>query len=153
MKIAIRRARAGEAAALTDLSMRSKASNGYDDAFMNACRAELEVTPERMASAEYWVAADEAIRGCISLTASEEPGAGEIGAFFIDPDFQRRGIGRMLWDAARRSAEARGFRVLRLDSDPFAVPFYQTLGFAIAGEVASGSIPGRIIPQMEIRLS
>lgn len=34
-------ARIGECAELTDLVMRSKASNGYDAAFMEACRADL----------------------------------------------------------------------------------------------------------------
>ena len=47
-KIRIRRALETEGAALSDLSIRSKQSNGYDDAFMDACRDELAVTPERL---------------------------------------------------------------------------------------------------------
>ncbi|MEE8545291.1 MAG: hypothetical protein V3T29_05715 [Alphaproteobacteria bacterium] len=46
----IRPARPGEAAALTDLALRSKAHWGYDAAFMAACRAELTVTPAQAAS-------------------------------------------------------------------------------------------------------
>lgn len=67
MKLEIRRARPDEADALTDLSMRSKRSNGYDDAFMEACREELTVTPKRLAEGEYWVAVADDICGCVCL--------------------------------------------------------------------------------------
>jgi len=50
MTVTIRRARSDEAGVLTDLSMRAKRSNGYDEAFMEACRAELTVTAARMES-------------------------------------------------------------------------------------------------------
>ena len=46
----IRPARSGEAKALSDLALRSKAHWGYDAAFMAACRAELTVTPAQAAS-------------------------------------------------------------------------------------------------------
>ena len=64
MKIDLRRARPNEAAMLTDLSMRS---NGYDDAFMEACREELTVTAARMAEGEYWVAEADAVCGYVCL--------------------------------------------------------------------------------------
>ena len=51
-KIRIRRALETEGEALSDLSMRSKQSNDYDDAFMDACRDELAVTPERLRADE-----------------------------------------------------------------------------------------------------
>ncbi len=56
MDIKIRRARRDEAGVLTELSLRSKRSNGYGDAFMAACREELTVTGARMSQGEYWVA-------------------------------------------------------------------------------------------------
>lgn len=36
--------------------------------------------------------------------------------------------------------------------DPDAVPFYEAMGARHAGAVPSGSIPGRMLPLMELRL-
>ena len=55
MEIKIRKARPDEAAEITALSIRSKRSNGYDEAFMAACREELTVTEDDLADGEYWV--------------------------------------------------------------------------------------------------
>ena len=74
--------------------------------------------------------------------------SGEIHAFFIDPDWQRKGIGHLLWHKLLDCAKAKNLVKLHLDADPLAVPFYEALGFKVAGEVPSGSIPGRSIPYM-----
>src|SRR5687768_4428349 len=52
--VLVRRARADEAEALTELTMRAKASWGYDAAFMAACREELTLTPETFAAWTVW---------------------------------------------------------------------------------------------------
>lgn len=151
MHIEIRPAEMDEAESLTELSMRSKRSNGYDDAFMDACRAELTVAPSRMEEGEYWVAEAKTIVGWVCLKGLGGE-AGEIQAFFIEPDCKRRGIGRRLWRKAAERARALGMKTLYLDADPAAVPFYEALGFATIGEVPSGSIEGRTLPRMMIML-
>jgi len=151
MNIEIRRARAYETEMLTDLSMRAKRSNGYDDTFMEACRAELTVTAARMEEGEYWVAEANVVCGCVCLQAADE-GTGEVHAFFIDPAYQRRGIGRLLWHKVAERARTRGIATLYLDADPGAVPFYRSMGFIGVGEVPSGSIKGRMLPRMAFRL-
>ena len=153
MQVKIRRARPDEADALTDLSMRSKRSNGYDDAFMDACREELMVTSARMTEGEYWVAESDVICGCVCLVESPDGVSGEVHAFFIDPAMQRRGIGKLLWRKILTLAKSKGIERLHLEADPFAVPFYEAMGFVVAGEAPSGSIKGRMIPTMEIQLS
>ena len=152
MDIAIRRARPEDAEALTDLSIRSKASNGYDEAFMAACREELTVTEESLGEGENWVAEAGGIRGCACLSADPDGRAGEIHAFFIDPDWQRRGIGRLLWQKLLERAKESGLARLHLDADPAAVPFYEALGFEVIGESPSGSIAGRTLPHMTLCL-
>jgi len=147
----VRRARLDEVDVLTDLSMRSKRSNGYDDAFMESCRGELTVTAARMGEGEYWVAEADRVCGCVCLKAVDG-GKGEIHAFFIEPDCQRCGIGRLLWSKVFQRAEALGMVGLSLDADPAAVPFYRAMGFVVVGEVPSGSIEGRMLPRMEIEL-
>lgn len=149
----VRRARPDEADLLTELCLRSKASNGYDDAFMAACRAELTVTPALMAECEFWVADDAGVCGCVGLLVGADGRSGEVHAFFIDPARKRQGIGRRLWDALAARARERGLAELQLDADPFAVPFYEALGFVTTGAAPSGSIPGRRIPRMRFELS
>ncbi len=151
MAIRIRRARMEEADILTDVSMRSKCSNGYDDAFMESCREELAVTAARMWEGEYWVAEDDRVCGLVCLKALDDE-AGEVHAFFIDPGYQRRGVGRQLWEKVLERAAALGLTRLYLDSDPAAVPFYRAMGFDVIGEAPSGSIAGRVLPRMAISL-
>ena len=151
--IQIRRARHDEAAELTMLAMRAKRSNGYDDAFMEACREELTVTVSRMNTGEYWVAEADVTCGCACLINGSEVATAEVYAFFIDPDWQLQGVGRLLWQKLIERARTMGASRLKLDADPAAVPFYQAMGFAIVGESPSGSIRGRMLPTMEIRLA
>ena len=121
--IEIRRARLEDAEILTELSMRSKRSNGYDDAFMAACREELTVTAKHLCEGEYWVAESDAVCGCASHVADTANRSGEVHAFFIDPKWQRKGIGRLLWRKLAERAREEGLTELYLDAAPFAVPF------------------------------
>lgn len=153
MKLQIRLAKPSETAILTELSMRSKRSNGYDDAFMEACREELTVTVERMEEGEYWVAERGVICGCVCLTPDiSDKNTAEINAFFIDPQWQRKGIGRLLWEKILERAAQRNITNLTLDADPDAVSFYEAMGFETIGETPSSSIPGRVLPKMSIKL-
>lgn len=148
MNISIRLAQKHDAENLTEMIMRSKGSNGYDENFLKACRDELSVSPTDMLADEYWIAEDGEICGCACLRVEPHSTNGEISSFFIDPKWQRKGIGWKLWDKIHERALALGLKKLQLDSDPFAVPFYQAIGFTITGQTPSGSIPGRTLPQM-----
>ena len=119
---------------------------------MAACREELTVTPSRMAAGEYWVVESGAVRGFVCLAGDAEGDTAEIDAMFVDPAFQRQGVGRMLWRKVLERARSRGVAVLYLDADPSAVPFYEAMGFAVVGEAPSGSLNGRMLPRMELRL-
>ncbi|MEM7440913.1 MAG: GNAT family N-acetyltransferase [Pseudomonadota bacterium] len=150
---AIRSAVAADCAALTELCLRSKASNGYDAAFMAACRAELTITPETLEKNSLWVVEkDQGLLGCVALCPTVTPTAGEVALFFVDPDCQRQGIGRQLWQVLLEQARLLGQSTLTLDADPQAVPFYESLGFVVCGETPSGSIPGRVLPKMTLRI-
>ena len=52
-----------------------------------------------------------------------------IRAFFVAPEFARRGIGRRLLDHCASAAIAAGFRSLELMATLPGVPFYEALGF------------------------
>ena len=152
MSIQIRRARAIEVEQLTELVIRSKQSNGYDDAFMQACRDELTITEACLAQGEYWVASDHSLCGCACLVTNIQQCTGEVQAFFVDPLYQRQGVGQLLWQTLHQRATDLKLTTLTLDADPAAVPFYHKLGFSTYTEVPSGSIPGRMLPQMRFAL-
>lgn len=146
----IRQARPDEAGVLTELAMRSKASHGYSSAFMEACRDELKIDEEALAQRDVWVAEtdDAGIVGFFGLWPPENAVA-EVDPLFVDPGFQGRGIGRTLWDSLEHRARAAKATKIRLDADPNAVIFYERMGCVVTGEAPSGSIVGRLLPQME----
>jgi GNAT superfamily N-acetyltransferase len=151
MSLTIRDARPDEADALTELAMRSKASWGYDAAFMAACREELTFTPDKMAAWTVWVAElGGRLAGMAALSLDGEEA--ELEEFFVEPELQGRGVGRALIDAFLTEARARGARTAGLDADPFAEPIYARLGFTTVGRSPSASIPGRWLPRMQMRL-
>ena len=148
--ITVRHARADEAAALTELAMRAKASWGYDAAFMAACREELTLTPAKLAAWRVWVAeADGQIAGMVALSLGA---VAEVEDFFVEPAFQGRGVGGALMAALLDAARAAGATTLEVDADPNAEAIYARLGFETFGRSPSGSIPGRWLPRMRIGL-
>ncbi len=144
----IRLARPAEAAVVTSLAYRSKASNGYDAAFMAACRAELTFDARSLARGETWLCADAAGRILGFFDLRREGETAELTALFVEPDCKGRGVGRALWETLEARAAALGAGRTRVDSDPAAVPFYLRMGLEPAGEAPSGSIPGRMLPRL-----
>jgi len=146
-QLSIRRARVEEAAALTDLAMRSKAHWGYDDAFMAACLAELTVQPAAIERGEVWVAEEAgAVAGLLELVPDREQA--ELRLIFVAPERIGSGVGAALWRQMEIRAVELGVARIGLDADPNAVPFYERMGMQVVGESASGSIPGRTLPRM-----
>ncbi|MFC4075559.1 GNAT family N-acetyltransferase [Salinithrix halophila] len=151
MEKRIRRARMEEREALTLLALRSKASWGYDEAFMTACREELVMTSERMRG---WVEVAESKGervGFIELKP-ENGGRVRVVSLFVDPDHMGEGWGRRLWDRAVSLAERKGCQELILDADPHAEEFYSRMGAKTVGKVVSGSITRRMLPLMRFVL-
>src|SRR5690349_17541085 len=139
----IRPARVEEASSLTELAMRSKAHWGYDDAFMAACRDELTIRPsfiDRVDVAEL----DGDVVGMVRL----EPET--LEDLFVEPAAIGTGVGQALFRHAVRRAAAEGMGRLRIDADPNAEGFYLAMGAVRVGESPSGSIPGRVLPKLEL---
>ncbi len=152
MTVRIRAARTDEAAALGELSRRSKAYWGYDEAFLDACADELRVDPAALEDArQVWRVADDnqhltGVYGLVPVDADTV----ELEALFVDPDSIGTGVGGCLIDDAVREAQARGFRRMIIQGDPNAAGFYLAVGGKRAGERESASIPGRFLPLFEL---
>lgn len=148
----IRDAVPGEAAALSALALRSKAHWGYDAAFLEACRDELTLRDDELAARRVLVAElDGAVAGFGTLEG--EPPYGELGMLFVEPTAIGRGVGGALLAALVAQARSTGFTRLAIDADPNAEAFYLAHGAVRVGAVASGSVPGRVLPQLELELT
>jgi len=54
-----------------------------------------------------------------------------IRAFFVHPDWARKGVGRLLLQECERAAAANGFRRLELMATLTGIAFYQRAGFSL----------------------
>lgn len=150
--VEIRAAVPGEAAALSALALRSKAHWGYDADFLDACRDELTLRDDELAARRTVVAElDGTVAGFGTLEG--EPPYGELGMLFVEPAAIGRGLGGALLAALVARARSAGFTRLAIDADPNAEAFYLAHGAVRVGAVASGSVPGRVLPQLELDLT
>jgi GNAT superfamily N-acetyltransferase len=150
--LGVRPARADEAPLLSELAMRSKGWWGYSASFLKACEAELTLSAEQAAKAVV-VEVDGVVAGFHLLAPSTRGSdVGELDMLFVDPVFIGSGIGRILFEDARRAAAARGWSRVQIQADPQARPFYERLGAIQVGERLSRSIPGHSLPLFEITL-
>jgi len=59
--------------------------------------------------------------------------AAKIRAFFVHPEWSRRGIGKMLLDASEAAARDAGFHKLEMGATLTGIPLYARFGY-VAGE-------------------
>jgi GNAT superfamily N-acetyltransferase len=143
----IRPARPDECAELSALALRSKASWGYDEAFLEACREELTVRPELLGPWRVTVIEEGGRLDGFSALSGDPP-EGEIEFLFVEPTKIGAGLGRALLKDVVERASAEGFEGLVVVSDPGAVPFYERMGARRIGAEPSGSVTGRTLPRL-----
>ncbi len=140
----VRRARHDEGGALTDLALRSKAYWGYDDTFMISVRPALTISDDYIASNHVFVHDDDsAIRGFGSLAVIDNELF--LDNLFVEPKSIGTGVGTKLWNYAIVITHTNDYPSFRIESDPFAEPFYLAKGAARIGETIS-SATGRSLP-------
>jgi GNAT superfamily N-acetyltransferase len=69
-----------------------------------------------------------------------------IRAFFVDPDWSRRGIGSLLMNACIDAARTAGFRTLELAATLPGEPLYRTFGFRELERTAAPMPGGESLP-------
>ena len=150
-QVHLRAPRADELGALSGLCLRSKAYWGYDDVFISACRDELSMRPEDIASDTVIVAEIDG-RAVGVAQVSVEGNAAWLVKLFVDTDAMGLGVGSRLFRRSVDAARQRGATQLVIEADPGAVPFYERMGALRDGDAPSGSIPGRRLPRLVTRL-
>jgi GNAT superfamily N-acetyltransferase len=147
----LRTPRCDEAATLTELCIRSKAVWGYDEEFMLACCGELTLTASTMQSSSLKVAEiDGHLVGVAQVTVQGE--LAELNKLFVEPTHLRSGAGKGLFEWATTVARDAGAATMVIEADPDAAGFYRRMGAVDKGTAPSGSIPGRLLPRLELRL-
>jgi ribosomal protein S18 acetylase RimI-like enzyme len=147
----IRRAQPTEAAGLSELALRSKAHWGYDDAFLEACRDVLTLSPADVEAGAVFVAEfDGAPAGFYRLGGG--PPEAELEDLWVDPETMGRGVGSALLAHAAASARKRGCTSVLVESDPHAEGFYRSQGAQRVGERTSSVDEGRQLPLLRLEL-
>ncbi|MDQ3819514.1 MAG: GNAT family N-acetyltransferase [Acidobacteriota bacterium] len=150
--LSIRRALPEEAALLSDLALRSKAHWGYTEEFLEACRAELTLSPEYIAASPVFVLEeDKRIVGFYGLREREEDI--ELAYLFVEPSAVNRGYGKRLWQHLVGTATKLSPKRISIESDPFAESFYKRMGARAVGFVSSTVQADRKLPLLEFHLS
>lgn len=148
----IRKAKLHEANYLSDLAFRSKAYWSYSEDFMEACREDLTMTPEYIASSLVFVLEDEgAIKGFLSL--EQENDSCLLKDLFIEPKEIGKGYGKALWRYMIEVAKDLGIRTVQIHSDPHAENFYIMMGAKRIGEIESTVFEGRKLPLLEAEIN
>ncbi len=153
--IFIRQVKPSDLATISGLAMRSKASWGYPDDFMERCRAELEVTEAKLKNMAFsYHLAEEGSSDIVGFYALKRVDSStvELEALFVEPAHFGKGIGRMLFDHAVTLARHMEAKTMLIQSDPYAGPFYIAMGATPAGERESESIKGRFLPLYKVEL-
>lgn len=141
-----------QAAALSDLCLRSKAVWGYDAAFLETCRPALTLTDEDWADSDLQIAVDgDRILGMAQVRTNER--IAELDKLFIEPTARAGGVGRKLFAWCMQVAHARGATVMTIDADPVAADFYRRMGAVDDGMIDSTVIPGRFLPRLKLELN
>lgn len=71
-----------------------------------------------------------------------DDGDTELDALFVDPSFQRAGLGRKLIDHCAERARSMGSSALHVVGNIHAKPFYLTCGFTVVGTFETRFGPG-----------
>jgi GNAT superfamily N-acetyltransferase len=145
----LRRPEAHELPQLSALCLRSKAMWGYDQAFLDACRTELTIRADELETTALCAAEhDGALVGIAQITVDGRDA--DLQKMFVEPGMMGLGVGKALFAWAISSAKNLGARQMTIDADPGAVGFYKRMGAVEHGSAQSGSIPGRVLPRLQI---
>lgn len=122
---------------LEALQWRASLNNPADREALLAHPDAIVIPDEQVAAGRVFVAVlDRSIAGFAALETRDD-GDVELDGLFVEPSFQRRGIGRTLVDFCAAWARARGSAALHVTGNPHACAFYEANGFEHAGRVAT----------------
>ena len=147
----IRLAVPSEQYGLEQLQRRASLGNAGDRDALLAHPEAIELPAEQIASGRVFVAEWD---GTLAGFAAVEPradGDGELDALFVDPEMQRRGIGRALIEHCAEFARKEGSLALHVVGNPHAKTFYEECGFEVVGTTETRFGPGLLMRKTVLR--
>jgi GNAT superfamily N-acetyltransferase len=165
----LRVARLTDVPALQDMiesSVRGLSATFYSPAQIDAALADVfGVDSQLIADGTYYVIEGEAgpaaaggwsrrstLYGGDQAKAVEDPlldpvvDAARIRAFFVRPDYARRGLARQLYKECERAARRAGFRRFELMATSPGEPLYTALGFTVVERIERSLSSGVTVP-------
>jgi predicted N-acetyltransferase YhbS len=128
--------------ALTDVFVRASMSNEGDRDALLAHPEALVLEGDGIAEGLTRVAtSSDDIVGFATTVLVD--GVFDLQDLFVDPDWMRHGIGRLLVQDSAAIAAARGLDVIAVTANPHAYSFYDALGFVADGEIQAAFGPGQ----------
>jgi N-acetylglutamate synthase-like GNAT family acetyltransferase len=129
----IRPALISEQKALEDLQLRASLNNPGDRDAMLAHPDAIELPLQQIARGRVFVSEQDGVVVGFAAVEPRADGESELDALFVDPEMQRRGIGRSLLAHCAKFAQAQGSRALHVVGNPHAEDFYVACGFNLIG--------------------
>jgi GNAT superfamily N-acetyltransferase len=131
--VTIRPANPTERKQLEALQWRASLGNEGDrDALLRHPDA-IDLPAEQIAAGGVFVLVQDGAIVGFSAILRRADGDTELDALFVEPDIQRRGIGRRLIEHCAEVARATGSRALHVIGNAHAKEFYLSCGFEILG--------------------
>lgn len=144
-KVSIRAAIASDRAALEALQLRASLGNASDrDALLFHPDA-IDIPLEQIAAGRVFVLEGSAGIAGFSAILPRADGDTELDALFVEPNSQRRGIGRLLIEHCAEVARSSGSKTLHVVGNPHAEKFYLACGFKLAGTFETRFGPGLLL--------
>jgi GNAT superfamily N-acetyltransferase len=150
MNFQIERADPKDFAILTEIAKLSKASLGYSSEVIRIWESELSVSSEMIANFISFVAKDQS--QIVGFWCREAVNGLSDGRLFILPNYQRKGCGRLLWNAVLKECKRRELTDLAWEADYQVLPFYLKMGAKLIGEKKSDYFPELMIPIIGISI-
>jgi predicted N-acetyltransferase YhbS len=132
----VREARLDEQRELTRICVRATRQAGYDQAFIDRVMPGLTMTVPLITAGCVQVAQRETgdVVGVVAVTTTMLQGVALLYGLFVDPEYWKHGIGRVLFRAAVTRAKALKAGALMIYAEPSAEGFYKRMGTIRIGE-------------------
>jgi len=137
---------------LTQITIAAKRHWNYPEKWMQLWIPVLTISTEYISENETWIvlAGDQPVA---YYSLKQNDGSLWLDNLWVLPENMGQGIGGALFAHALERGRVRGFSNLKIEADPNAVSFYETMGARRVGE-HHDEVDGqpRILPVMEINL-
>jgi GNAT superfamily N-acetyltransferase len=146
----VRDGRPEEQRELTRLCVHATMHSGYDDGFIDRAMPGLTITVPLITGGCVQVAEDKsgAVVGVVAVTTTMLQGIALLYGIYVDPSSWKRGVGRLLFEAAVARTKALKAGALMIYAEPSAEGFYKRMGAVRIGEGPFFYSPDLVLPQL-----